>query len=120
MIRKLKLITLSSVLALTALHAQDKKEQKAEEKFDNYAYSDAIESYEALLKKGYTSEEIYKKLGNANYLNADYDKAADWYGKLFELDGAVIESDYMYKYAQTLKSMKKYEESDQWLSLIHI
>jgi len=112
---KTKIIALSIFLAFASLNAQDKKEKKAEEKFDDYSYSDAIASYEALLADGYTSEAIYKKLGNANYFNANYDAASEWYGKLFELDGATIEAEYMYKYAQTLKSLEKYDDSDQWM-----
>lgn len=103
------------LLAYTVLTAQDKKEKKAGDKFDNYAYTDAIESYEDLVARGYTSEQIYKNLGNANYLNANYGEAADWYGKLFVLEGATIDAEYMYRYALALKSTGKYDESDQWM-----
>lgn len=92
------------------------QEKKAETKFDNYAYSDAINSYESLVEKGYSSVDIYKNLGNANYFNAYYEEAAKWYGKLLELQDTTVDSEYYYKYAQTLKSLKKYEESDVWMT----
>ena len=96
--------------------AQDKKVQKADTKFTNYAYASAIQSYEQLVKDGYTEEEVYKNLGNANYLNANYEEASSWYGKLFSLKGADIDPEYMYRYAQTLKSLENYKESDTWMN----
>ncbi len=97
------------------MNAQDKKTRKADRTFDQYAYTDAIVSYETLVEQGYDSETIYKRLGDANYLNANYDEAADWYGKLFDVEGHVMETEYMYRYAQTLKSLKKYDESNTWM-----
>lgn len=96
--------------------AQDKKLQKADTKFTNYAYASAIQSYEQLVKDGYTEEEVYKNMGNANYLNANYEEASSWYGKLFSLKGADIDPEYMYRYAQTLKSLENYKESDAWMN----
>lgn len=94
---------------------QDKKTKKADADFNSYAYADAIDSYEELVEDGYTSQEILIGLGNANYLNAEYKAAADWYGQLFGLEGASIDPEYMFRYAQTLKSLEKYDESDQWM-----
>lgn len=88
---------------------------KAETKFANYAFSSAIQSYEDLVAAGYSQERIFKNLGNANYYNARYDEASHWYGKLFELDTADIDPEYMYRYAQTLKSLEEYEASDKWM-----
>jgi outer membrane protein OmpA-like peptidoglycan-associated protein/tetratricopeptide (TPR) repeat protein len=95
--------------------AQEKKVKKAANNFNNYAYADAIASYESLVDQGYTNIDIYKNLGNANYLNAKYKEASDWYGKLLAMDGIEVEPDYIYRYAQTLKSIGNYEESDAWM-----
>ncbi|MEP2058826.1 MAG: OmpA family protein, partial [Maribacter litoralis] len=103
-----------AVMAIMA-SAQDKKIKKADSKFTSYAYASAIQSYEELVKDGYTEEEIYKNLGNANYLNANYEEASSWYGKLFALKKADIDPEYIYRYAQTLKSLEKYNESDEWM-----
>ncbi|CAM3338300.1 OmpA family protein [Zobellia roscoffensis] len=96
--------------------AQEKKIKKAETKFTNYSYASAISSYEDLVKDGYTEEEIFKNLGNANYLNANYKEAANWYGQLFQLGVTDVDPEYMYRYAQTLKSLEKYEASDSWMN----
>lgn len=116
MSKRLNFFTCSVViLACSFLTAQDKKTKKAEDDFSNYAYASAIDAYEELVDKGYSNEEIYKNLGDANYLNAKYDEASDWYSKLFMVEGASIDADYMYRYAQSLKSMGEYMASDTWM-----
>jgi len=95
--------------------AQEKKVEKAKNDIVNYAYAEAIEEYELLVKRGYSDEEIYKNLGDANYLNAKYDTASDWYSKLFMVEDAEIDAEYMYRYAQSLKSMGEYVASDTWM-----
>ena len=95
--------------------AQEKKAEKAKNDIENYAYAEAIEEYELLVKRGYSDEEIYKNLGDANYLNAKYDAASGWYSKLFMVESANIDAEYMYRYAQSLKSMGEYIASDTWM-----
>ncbi|WP_405415213.1 OmpA family protein [Maribacter sp. Asnod1-A12] len=98
------------------LNAQDNKTEKANKKFNNYSFAQAIESYEKLVKEGYSTEEIYKNLGDAYYQKADYNASAYWYKKLFELPDIDIDSEYYYKYAQTLKSNGDYVSSDKWMN----
>jgi len=108
-------LVLSSLCISTMVLAQNGNVKKAENQFDDYAFENAIENYERLVKEGFTDEEIYKNLGDANYLNARYKDASGWYSKLFTLDGASIDADYMFRYANTLKSTKEYEASNQWM-----
>jgi len=102
-------------MACALVTAQDKKTKKAKESFENYSYAPAIESYETLVDKGYSQEDIFKNLGDANYQNANYSEAANWYSKLFALEGVSTDADYMYRYAQSLKSSKEYEASNVWM-----
>jgi outer membrane protein OmpA-like peptidoglycan-associated protein len=97
------------------LQAQEKQVVKANTKFNSLDYADAIASYEDLIADGHSSEEVYKNLGDANYMNANYEEASAWYAKLFALENTTIDPEYMYRYAQTLKSTKRYKESDQWM-----
>ena len=105
------------IFSLTAMatNAQDKKEKKAQKEISDYAFVDAIDTYKGLVDKGYGNQEIYSNLGDANYRNARYAEASSWYGKLFTLEGADIDPDYMYRYAQSLKSTGKYKDSDSWM-----
>lgn len=100
---------------LCMVFGQEGKIERAEKNFENFAFMDAISSYEDLTTKGLNDEEIYKNLGDANYMNAKYDEASEWYGKLVQTENADITPNYLYRYAQTLKSLGKYEESDLWM-----
>ncbi len=113
--KKIKYMLCGSLMVCALITAQDRKLEKAEKNFENYAYAVSIENYEVLVDKGYTEEEIFKNLGYANYQNANYGEAANWFSKLFKLKGATIDAEYMYWYAQSLKSSKEYEASDIWM-----
>lgn len=90
------------------------KVQKADKNYDNFAYVDAIKTYERVFEKGYKSKEILQNLGNAYYFNADLEKANKWYGELFSFTQDV-EPEYYYRYSQTLKGMKDYKKADEML-----
>ncbi len=49
--------------------------KKAETAYEKREYKKAIESYEELLKEGYTSYQLYYNLGNAYYRNRQLGKA---------------------------------------------
>ena len=101
--------------ALSFGHAQDGCLKKAEENFNNHSYALAIASYEELVAKGYESDVIFKNLGDANFNNANYAKAAEWYGKLFDLNAASVGAEYYFRYAQSLKSLEDYKKSDAFM-----
>ncbi|AIY15082.1 OmpA family protein [Cellulophaga baltica] len=112
---KLTHIVLCTAFVSFGLQAQEKQAVKAQSKFNSFDYADAISSYEDLIKEGYSSEDVYKNLGDANYMNAQYKEASTWYQKLFELENTTIDPEYLYRYAQTLKSLKEYDASDAWM-----
>ncbi|MGL2995312.1 OmpA family protein, partial [Flavobacterium sp. TSSA_36] len=96
-------------------HAQKAKVSAANKNYSNYAYVDAIQTYERLANKGYASAEMFQKLGNAYYFNADFEKAAQWYEKLYQMQSE-LEPEYYYRYAQSLKSIGKTKEAAQVLA----
>ncbi len=85
--------------------------QKADKQYEKLAYVDAIKTYEKLAEKGYKSEELFQKLGNAYYFNAQLNKANVYYAQLFA-SYPNQENEYRYRYAQTLKSVGDYTQSD--------
>lgn len=113
--KKIKYIFLGLATMTAVVNAQEKKINKANQNYTDYAYASAINSYEKLVKDGYSKEDIFKNLGNANYVNAKYQEASKWYEQLFQLENTSIDSEFMYRYAQTLKSLEKYKESDLWM-----
>ena len=46
-------------------YSQKAKEAKADKEYDQYAYVDAIKTYERLFAKGYKSADMLKKLGDS-------------------------------------------------------
>ncbi|NJB72441.1 outer membrane protein OmpA-like peptidoglycan-associated protein/tetratricopeptide (TPR) repeat protein [Saonia flava] len=112
---KLKILPVILISINSFLWAQEGKLKKAKTNIDNFAFVEAISSYSELVKKGYNSKDIFSNLGNAHYLNANYKEAANWYGKLLKLNTTDIDAEYLYRYAQSLKSIEKYSESDSWM-----
>lgn len=94
-------------------HAQNKKLQRANDSFKRFEYSQAINQYERIVESGTTSSEIYQNLGDANYLNANYAEAAKWYAMLAESDTQALDIEHLYRYANSLRSIKDYENSNR-------
>ena len=98
------LLCLTTILSFSfASYAQQSKVKRADKNYDNYAYIDAIKTYERVAEKGYKSEDLFKKLGNSYYFNSNFEGATKWYGELFAMNTGV-EPEYYYRYAQSLKS----------------
>ena len=94
--------------------AQKNDEKIADKKYNQFSYINAINTYERIANKGYKSIEMFKKLGNSYYFNAFLEQSGKWYDELFALTQDV-ESEYYYRYAQTLKARGQYEKADEIL-----
>ena len=81
------------MLVSTGVYSQSGKIKTANKEYDNYAYIDAIKTYEKIADKGYKSVEVLEKLGDSYYFNGKLDQAAKWYGELFALSQEV-EAEY--------------------------
>lgn len=92
--------------------SQEKLVAKANEKYDEYSFSPAIDIYSRILKKGYVSADLLKKLGNAYYFNADYMEAAETYKRLVDNYPSDVSAEYYFRYAQTLKTLGDYGHSN--------
>ena len=82
---------------------------KADKNYEKLAYIDAIETYKRIANKGYKSVDMFQKLGNSYYFNAELEEAAKWYGELFAMNEKISDPEYYYRYAQSLKSVKNYK-----------
>ena len=106
-------IVLISLISLQG-YAQKAKVAAADKKYDQFAYVDAIATYERVAEKGYKDEMMFQKLGNAYYFNAELEKAAKWYGELFSMNENQ-EPEYLYRYSQCLKSIGEYDKANKML-----
>ena len=89
---------------------------KANEQYQNYSFSPAIDIYKRILDKGYTSADLLKKLGNSYYYNAEYDNAAKIYKRLVDEYPSEASEEYYFRYSQTLKSLGDYENANAAMS----
>lgn len=121
--KALLFISFLSLLAVNAF-AQDVQDatkapkmsmNKAEKQYQKYAYIDATKTYERIAEKGYRSADMFKKIGNSYYFNANYEQAAKWYDQLFAMGGE-IEPEMYFRYAQTLKSVGQNAKADQMMT----
>ncbi|MFK7813152.1 MAG: OmpA family protein [Maribacter sp.] len=85
---------------------------KANEQYQNYSFSPAIDIYKRILDKGYTSADLLKKLGNSYYFNADYNEASKIYKRLVDEYPSEVAPEFYFRYSQTLKSLGDYENSN--------
>lgn len=132
--RKLYFITFCIFLSLSSgtMHAQKKAKQKEKEKqsvikegdakmekaetlIDKYNYDEAIKLYLKLEEKGYRNASLFKKLGDAYYAKNEADQAIRWYRELFKLKKEVVEPEYYYRLAQSLKTVGKYDDANKLL-----
>lgn len=104
-------LTIISVFSFNT-YSQKAKVTAADKKYDNYAYIDAIKTYERVVEKGYKSADMFQKLGNSYYFNSDYDNAAKWYGELFAMTSDEA-PEYYYRYAQCLKATGQTDKANE-------
>jgi len=110
MAKKINYTILFLLLFLNTI-AQTTSLNEANDKYEKYAYGDAIKLYETEIDKGYKDEKIVQRLGNSYYFNGELVKALKWYDELFAMNEQQ-EPEYLYRYAQCLKSKGNYAKAD--------
>lgn len=86
----------------------------ADKKYEEYAYADAIKVYESLVTEHTTDQGIIQRLANSYYFNGELKSALKWYEQLFIINENQ-DAEYLYRYAQSLKSAGDYRKSDEIL-----
>ncbi|WGK66205.1 OmpA family protein [Croceiramulus getboli] len=105
---------LIGVLTLLSLQAfgQERDLERADKKFNQYAFIDAQKIYLKVAEEGYASADLFEKLGDSYYFNADYEEAKRWYDRLVNEFPTQVSAEYYFRYAQTLRSIKEYKKAD--------
>ncbi len=112
MIKRIYILILLGFLVGAKGFAQEKLIKKANDKYEAYSFSPAIDIYKKVLDRGYTSADLLQKLGNSYYFNADYKNAADIYKRLVDSYPDDTPPEYYFRYAQTLKTIEDYDTSN--------
>lgn len=113
----MKKITIVLLLLTTSLgYAQERKIERGTKDFNQYDFVDAQKIYQKVADKGYESADLFKRLGDSYYLNAKYDQAANYFGKLIEQFPEAAESEAYFRYALSLRATKNYALSDRMMA----
>lgn len=106
------LVLIGIMMSLTVF-AQQGKQKRADTLFNKFSFVKAAEVYKDLIKKNYNKDYATRKLADCYALLRDPRNASRYYKSVVEQENIPIE--YYYKYAQALRGIKKYEESQIWL-----
>lgn len=98
-------------LCVSMGNAQRWELNKANRLFEKRAYLEAAEIYERSDKDVNT----LRNLGDCYYFNTKMDEAVKWYGTLVKNYGDQIDYQYLFRYSQALKGVKRYDEADEWM-----
>ncbi len=103
-------ITTGLFLTLMSGFAQNKQTEKADKLFETYQYVAAIEEYLKLAESKKADNYVYRQLADSYYNVYNTEAAAKWYAKAVEKNQ---DAETYYRYAQTLKSVGKYQEANK-------
>ena len=113
-----KRLTTTLIFTFLTLLGFSQNRRVADRYFEEFAYYKAAKIYEAVFEKGDTSKYIVKRIGDSYYNNSRTVAAELWFKKLIE-DYKNSDSDYLFKYAQILKSNGKTKKSDSLFTILN-
>ena len=93
--------------------AQFNQENRADQLYDDLAYSKAVEIYQKLYEGDTYNEKYIQRLAYSYYKMLDYTKALQYYSQLVQ--SKIHQPEDYYAYAQLLHIVGKYDDSKTWL-----
>ncbi|HSQ46613.1 MAG TPA: OmpA family protein [Lutibacter sp.] len=107
--KKILLILLILPFAIQLSVAQNLK--RANQLFEKRAYLNAAELF---LNEEPKTQEVLEKLADCYYFNTKMKDAELWYRMLLQKHEANVNPNYLFRYSQALKGVKKFDEADKW------
>lgn len=98
------------IISANCSYGQQNKIEKGNENFNNYSFAPAIDIYTEIVSNGYTSTDIYRKMGDSYYFNGDLKEAALYYGKMVA-NSESVEPEYYFRYSHSLKATDNYKQA---------
>ena len=95
------------------MSSQQGKQKRADTLYNKFSFVKAAEVYRDLISNNYNKDYATRKLADCYALLRDPRNATRYYKSVVKQKNVPVE--YYYKYAQSLRGMKKYEESQIWL-----
>lgn len=119
-----KIVFILLALTVTLSTAQKRKKRKKKEEnpyaladkyFKNYNYKKASELYKDFVKSGDSSLHLLTRIGDCFYNVSNVKEATIWYGKASDKYEKDIDSEHLYKYLLTQRSLGNYDKADEIL-----
>lgn len=101
-------------IAISSSYSQnkDKRLQEAEKNFKALAYINARAIYLDVANEGYSSQLLYRRLADSFYFTGELEESLKWYENLLQKYPENLDPEYLFRYAQSLKSVERYTEAD--------
>ncbi|NNC51255.1 MAG: OmpA family protein [Flaviramulus sp.] len=96
-----------------SVFAQQGKQKRADTLFNKFSFVKAAKVYRDLIANNYNKDYATRKLADCYSLLRDPRNASRYYKSVVKQKN--VPTEYYYKYAQSLRGMKKYDESQEWL-----
>ncbi len=106
------LVCIALMLSLSAF-SQQGKQKRADTLFNKFSFVKAAKVYRELLQNNYNKDYAVRRLADCYAYLRDPRNASRFYKNAVKQKNVPVE--YYYKYAQSLRGMKKYDESQVWL-----
>jgi len=95
------------------MFSQQGKQKRADTLYNKFSFVKAAEVYRELIENKYNADYATRKLADCYALLRDPKNASRYYKKVVTQENVPVE--YYYSYAQSLRGIKDYKESEIWL-----
>ncbi|XMO87118.1 OmpA family protein [Algibacter sp. AS12] len=113
--KQIYILSILGALVFNCAFAQKvKSSRKAIKKYENLAYVDSRNQLLKLANQDDVSPDVIEKLANSFYFNNEMKDAVVWYDKLMAFNLPTEPENY-YRYAQALRAVERYDDSDRVL-----
>jgi outer membrane protein OmpA-like peptidoglycan-associated protein len=112
-----KIFFILSIISVFDLFSQAGKLKKANDYYDKLSYKLAIENYTDLLSSDLANAEMKARLAYSYYNGNDLVNAEKYYSEAIKM--GEIPTEHYFHFAQTLKQLGKYVESDKMMNTFY-
>lgn len=106
------LVCIALILSFSVF-SQQGKQKRADTLFNKFSFVKAAKVYRELIQNNYNKDYATRQLADCYAYLRDPRNASRYYKSVVKQKNAPVE--YYYKYAQSLRGMKKYDDSQVWL-----